>query len=119
MPAKSKAQQALMAIAEHNPSAVSSKNKGVLEMTHTQLHDFAATKTKGLPQKVKKKVVTTKVKHTPIADNSGGGVMGKLPQALAAGPSAPPDQQSQINSLIGPQVQQLAAAKKVNKGLYG
>ena len=43
MPAKSVAQRQLMAIAEHNPSAVSAKNKGVLKMSHTQLHDFAAT----------------------------------------------------------------------------
>ena len=49
MPAKSKAQQRLMAMAEHNPSAVSAKNRGVLNMTHEQLHDFAATKRKGLP----------------------------------------------------------------------
>jgi hypothetical protein len=55
MPAKSKKQQALMAIAEHNPSKVRGKNKGVLKMSKKQLHDFAATKTKGLPKKVKKK----------------------------------------------------------------
>jgi hypothetical protein len=53
MPAESKAQQRLMAIAEHNPSAVSAKNRGVLKMSHKQLHDFAATKRKGLPAKVK------------------------------------------------------------------
>lgn len=44
MPAVSKAQRALMAIAEHNPSAVSKKNRGVLKMSKGQLHDFAATK---------------------------------------------------------------------------
>lgn len=44
MPAKSEAQRKLMAIAEHNPSAVSAKNRGVLGMSHDQLHDFAATK---------------------------------------------------------------------------
>lgn len=51
MPAKSIAQQKLMAIAEHNPSAVHVRNKGVLNMTQSQLHDFAATKQKGLPKK--------------------------------------------------------------------
>ena len=50
MPAKSAAQQRLMAMAEHNPSAVSAKNKGVLKMSHSQLHDFAKTKSKGLPK---------------------------------------------------------------------
>jgi hypothetical protein len=55
MPSTSKAQQRLMAIAEHNPSAVSKKNRGVLKMSHQQLHDFAATKRKGLPAKVSHK----------------------------------------------------------------
>lgn len=43
-----------MAIAEHNPSAVKGKNRGVLKMSHDQLHDFAATKRKVLPDKAKK-----------------------------------------------------------------
>lgn len=50
MPAVSKNQQKLMGLAEHNPSAVYSKNKSVLKMSHKQMHDFAATKTKGLPK---------------------------------------------------------------------
>jgi hypothetical protein len=55
MPAKSKAQQALMAIAEHNPSLLRGKNKKVAKtMSHQQLHDFASTSTKNLPSKVKK-----------------------------------------------------------------
>jgi hypothetical protein len=49
MPAVSKAQQAAMAIAEHDPEKLQSKNKGLLKMSHTQLHDFAATKRKNLP----------------------------------------------------------------------
>jgi uncharacterized protein YjiK len=47
MPAKSESQRRLMAIAEHNPSALYSKNKGVLNMSHSQLHDFASTKNAG------------------------------------------------------------------------
>jgi hypothetical protein len=54
MPALSKKQRRLMALAEHNPGKVSSKNKGVLKMSHGQLHDFASTKEKGLPSSVKK-----------------------------------------------------------------
>jgi hypothetical protein len=50
MPATSKAQRQLMAIAEHHPSAVSKKNRGVLKMSKSQLHDFAATKEKKLPE---------------------------------------------------------------------
>jgi hypothetical protein len=38
-----------MAIAEHHPEEVSTKNKGVLKMSHQQLHDFASTKEKSLP----------------------------------------------------------------------
>lgn len=55
MPAKSKAQQEAMAIAEHSPEKLSSKNKGLLKMSHSQLHDFAATKRKGLPEHAGKK----------------------------------------------------------------
>ena len=44
MPAKSEAQRRLMAIAEHNPKALYKENKGVLDMSKSQLHDFAATK---------------------------------------------------------------------------
>ena len=44
MPAKTPAQRKLMAIAEHNPSKVYGKNKGVLKMSKNQLHDYAATK---------------------------------------------------------------------------
>lgn len=44
MPAESDKQRKLMALAEHNPSKVSKKNRGVLKMSHEQLHDFASTK---------------------------------------------------------------------------
>ena len=53
MPAKSIAQQKLMAIAKHSPSKVFSKNKGVLGMSKESLGDFASTSLKGLSQKVK------------------------------------------------------------------
>jgi len=43
MPAKSRAQQELMAIAEHEPGKLYQRNRGVLKMSHEQLHDFAAT----------------------------------------------------------------------------
>jgi hypothetical protein len=38
-----------MAIAEHRPSELYKRNRGVLGMTRRQLHDFAATK--GLKRK--------------------------------------------------------------------
>jgi hypothetical protein len=52
MQAKSKKQQKVMAIAEHNPKKLYKKNKDLLKMTKKQLHDFASTKTKDLPKKV-------------------------------------------------------------------
>ena len=55
MPATSKKQRRLMAIAEHNPSALYKKNKGVAKMSNTQLHDFAKTKESKLPSKSKVK----------------------------------------------------------------
>lgn len=55
MPARSKAQQEAMAIAEKSPSKLNPKNKGLLKMSNSQLHDFAATPRKGLPQYAPKK----------------------------------------------------------------
>jgi hypothetical protein len=56
MPAVSKDQQIAMAIAEHAPEKLHADNKGMLKMSHKQLHDFASTPRKGLPKKVKSKV---------------------------------------------------------------
>lgn len=53
MPSVSQAQQQLMAIAEHHPEEVKKKNRGILRMTKTQLHDFAATPSKELPKHVR------------------------------------------------------------------
>jgi hypothetical protein len=50
MPAKSRNQQIAMAIAEHDPGKLYARNRGMLKMSHAQLHDFAATKRKGLPK---------------------------------------------------------------------
>ena len=54
MPAVSKAQQSLMALAEHAPDKLFKRNRGVLKMSMKQLHDFAATGRKGLPKIAKK-----------------------------------------------------------------
>ena len=55
MPSRSKAERIAMAIAEHHPNQLYARNRGLLKMSHTQLHDFAATPEKGLPYKKKKK----------------------------------------------------------------
>ena len=52
MPAKSRAQRIVMAIAEHHPEELYPENKGLTKMSHSQLHDFAATKETNLPQHV-------------------------------------------------------------------
>lgn len=53
MPSVSKKQQRAMAIAEHEPNKLYGKNRGLLKMSKGQLHDFAATPTKGLPERKK------------------------------------------------------------------
>lgn len=53
MPATSKAQQQLFAIAEHDPSKLKTKNKGLLKLGKEKLSEFASTKTKNLPSKIK------------------------------------------------------------------
>lgn len=50
MPAKSKAQQAFMAVCEHQPAHARGKCPN---MTRQQFHDFAATPTKNLPARAK------------------------------------------------------------------
>lgn len=51
MPAVSQKQQVAMAIAEHDPGKLYARNQGMLDMSHEQLHDFAATPRKDLPEK--------------------------------------------------------------------
>jgi hypothetical protein len=43
------------AIAEHHPEDLYARNKGMAKMTHQQLHDFAATSEKGLPEHAHKR----------------------------------------------------------------
>lgn len=49
MAAVSKKQQEVTAIAEHEPEKLHAENRGLLKMSHKQLHDFAATPRKNLP----------------------------------------------------------------------
>lgn len=44
-----------MAIAEHHPNKLKSRNRGLLKMSHQQLHEFAVTPEKGLPVRKKKR----------------------------------------------------------------
>ena len=44
MPAKTEKQREVMAIAEHHPEKLYKKNRGLLKMSKSQLHDFADTK---------------------------------------------------------------------------
>lgn len=65
MPALSKKQRRAMAIAEHHPSQLYAKNRGLLKMSHQQLHDFAATKEKNLPvvKKASSKILAARRKR--------------------------------------------------------
>ena len=62
MPAKSVAQRRVMAIAEHHPEQLYDRNKGLLKMSHSQLHDFASTKEKGLKGRIASLKVSGKLK---------------------------------------------------------
>jgi hypothetical protein len=55
MPAKSKKQRKMMAIAEHQPSKLYKRNKSAKKMSKEQLSHYAGTKEKGLPSKKKQK----------------------------------------------------------------
>ena len=70
MPAKSKAQQIAMAIAEHDPSKLYARNKGMANMTHQQLHDFASGSMKGKPAHVSSGLKAAHASH-PNASRLG------------------------------------------------
>ena len=57
MPATSKAQQRFFAMLEHTPGMA--KARGI-HMTKSQMHDFAATPRKGLPEHAKKNLAKKK-----------------------------------------------------------
>lgn len=50
-----------MAIAEHEPSELYKRNIGLKKMTRKQLHEFATTKEKKLPEQVKPKRKRTRI----------------------------------------------------------
>jgi hypothetical protein len=54
MPAVSRKQRIAIAIGEHHPEELYPRNKGILSMSHQQMHDFAATPEKGLPESAPK-----------------------------------------------------------------
>lgn len=76
MPAKSVAQRQAIAIAEHDPDKLYSRNKGLLSMSKSDMHDFASTKQTGLPKYAGSKgrtVASSKgVRKRPSMKLSGG-----------------------------------------------
>ena len=54
MPAVSRSQRRLMAIAEHEPGKLYPENKGVAKMGKQKLHEFASTKERNLPKSLSK-----------------------------------------------------------------
>jgi hypothetical protein len=55
MPAVSRSQQRLFAIAEHEPGKLHKQNKKLASLSHKVLHEFASGSTKGKPMHVKGK----------------------------------------------------------------
>lgn len=53
MPAKSKKQRRMMAIALHEPGKLHKKNKAVVSMSKEELHKYASTSEKNLPARKK------------------------------------------------------------------
>ena len=51
MPAVSNKQRVAMAIAEHEPGKLYARNKSLLRMSKSQLHEFASTKRTSLLRK--------------------------------------------------------------------
>jgi len=54
MPSVSQNEQIATAIALHHPDQLYKRNRGLLKMSKTDLHDFASTARKGLPKSKKK-----------------------------------------------------------------
>ena len=52
MPAVSQAQRTAISIAEHHPGELYKRNRGLLGMSHSAMHDFAVTPAAGLPKKI-------------------------------------------------------------------
>ena len=53
MPAKSRAQQRLAQIAEHDPEAVRGRNRSILDMSQKELHTMASGSMRGKPEHVR------------------------------------------------------------------
>ena len=54
MPATSRAQQKLFAVALHHPGSLSAKNRALAMLPMKTLRDFASTATKRLPTHIKR-----------------------------------------------------------------
>ncbi len=63
MPAVSEKQRKAMAIAEHHPEKLYAKNKAMLKMSKSQLHDYAATKESTI-NKASSKIQQTRAKKS-------------------------------------------------------
>lgn len=63
MPSVSKAQRVVAAIAEHEPSKLYERNRGMLKMKKKELHKMAATPEKGMPEHVKSSHHSTPMRH--------------------------------------------------------
>jgi len=63
MPARSKNQRIVAAIAEHEPEKLYARNKGMAKMKTKDLHDFASTSEKNLPTRITSDEAQRKIKE--------------------------------------------------------
>lgn len=87
MPSVSQNQAIAMRIAEHAPDKLYPRNKGMLKMSHSQLHDFSVTKSAGLPKKKRPKhPMAAMLGESPEEEmmemKRGNGPKGKAEEAL-------------------------------------
>lgn len=61
MPSESKAERRFFGWAEHNPAQAKAEGK-LPDMTKAQMHDFASTPEKGLPERKKKPMLGGAIK---------------------------------------------------------
>jgi hypothetical protein len=77
-----------MAIAEHHPGQLYARNRGMLKMTKSQLHDFASTSEKGLPQHANKTANKAKFRRKARGGAPFGAVKGGASKFRKSSPPA-------------------------------
>jgi len=96
MPAKSDKQRRMFAIAEHAPEKLHTEHRGLQDLSHRQLHEFAATK--GLQQKQQQQRVTQLPGTKPGKEFIMGFGKGGYAKGIKGGGSAVGNKGSFVNT---------------------